>query len=70
MSARPPQTPRPRTWRTVLRLALQLGFPLVGIVVIARAAVASIGGEIAPARFALGLLLIVLTVSARLVPGR
>lgn len=62
--------PKARTWRTPLRLVLRFGFPILGIVVIARAMLASVGGDIQPARFALGLLLIVLTLSARLVPGR
>ena len=61
---------RPRVWRAVLRATLRFGLPLVGIVVIVRATVASIGGDIDKGRFALGLLLILLSLTARLVPKR
>lgn len=66
----PGSGPGPRTWRTPLRQVLCFGLPLAGIVVIGRAMVASIGGRIEPAQFALGLLLVVLSVSARPVRGR
>ncbi|KAB1076089.1 hypothetical protein [Methylobacterium planeticum] len=60
----------PTTWRTPLRLVLRFGPPILGIVVIGSAIVASIGGEISRARFAFGLGLIVLGFASRLVPGR
>lgn len=66
----PTARPSPAGWRKPLRLALRFGFPLVGIVVIARAIVISIGGYIEPAQFALGLVLILMTLTARLVPKR
>ncbi|GJE46521.1 hypothetical protein [Methylobacterium soli] len=69
-SAPAPAGARPRTWRTPLRLVLRFGPPILGIVVIGSAIVASIGGEISHARFALGIILIALGFSARLVPGR
>ncbi|MDR7036958.1 MULTISPECIES: hypothetical protein [Methylobacterium] len=58
------------TWRTPLRLSLRFGLPIVGIVVIGRAIVASIGGAIERSHFALGILLIALGFAARLVRGR
>ncbi|MGY2051150.1 hypothetical protein [Methylobacterium sp. JK268] len=59
---------RPTTWRTPLRLALTAGPPLVGIVLIGQAVVASIGGDIRRWEFALGAVCLVLTVAGRLVP--
>ena len=61
---------RPVTWRTPLRLALRFGLPLAGVVVIGYWTVASIGGNISRPGFGLGILLILASVSARLVPGR
>jgi hypothetical protein len=69
-SAAEPAGARPTTWRTPLRLVLRFGPPIIGIVVIGGAIVASIGGEISHARFALGIVLIALGFTARLVPGR
>ncbi len=51
-----------------LRLALQFGFPLVGLVVIGHAVVISVGGDIERWQFALGAGLIALGFAARLVP--
>jgi hypothetical protein len=62
--------PAPLTWRTPLRLALRFGPPLAGIVVLAAAGVAAIGGDIRPLRFALGLGLILLGLAGGLVKGR
>ena len=56
------------TWLTVLRMALRFGLPLLGILVVGRAIVLSIGGEISRAQFALGVLLMAAGFSARLVP--
>lgn len=53
---------------TSLRMLLRFGLPLVGIVVVGRAIVLSIGGEISKAQFALGVLLMAAGFSARLVP--
>ncbi|WP_336486676.1 hypothetical protein [Methylobacterium nigriterrae] len=69
-SSGPDRARSPRTWRTPLRLALRFGLPLVGIAVAGGAVVDSIGGDISRARFALAILLVALSVSARLVPGR
>lgn len=55
-------------WLTALRMLLRYGLPLAGIVVVGRAIVLSIGGEISKAQFALGVLLMVAGFSARLVP--
>ena len=52
-----------------LRLALQFGFPLAGVLVIGHAVVISIGGDIERWQFALGVLLILLGFSANLVPA-
>ena len=60
----------PLTWRTPLRLALRFGLPLAGVALILRCFVQSIGGEISRVGFACGVLLIVASLSARLVPGR
>jgi hypothetical protein len=48
---------------------LQFGFPLAGLIVIGHAVVISIGGDIERWQFALGVLLILLSFSARLVPA-
>ncbi|WP_375462723.1 hypothetical protein [uncultured Methylobacterium sp.] len=53
---------------TALRLLLRYGLPLLGLLLIGRAVVVSIGGEIEKGQFALGVLLMALSVSARLVP--
>ena len=58
------------TWRTPVRIALQAAFPIAGILVVGHALLASIGGNIRPAEFVLGIVLIALTFSARLVQGR
>ena len=55
-------------WLTGLRMALRFGLPLLGILVVGRAIVLSIGGEISKAQFALGVLLMASGFSARLVP--
>lgn len=55
-------------WRTALTMLLRYGLPLAGIFVVGRAIVLSIGGEIEKGQFALGVVLMVLSVSARLVP--
>ncbi|GJD42683.1 hypothetical protein AFCDBAGC_0522 [Methylobacterium cerastii] len=55
-------------WLTGLRMALRFGLPLLGILVVGRAIVLSIGGEISRAQFALGVLLMAAGFSARLVP--
>ena len=55
-------------WRTALRMLLRYGLPLAGILVFGRAFVLSIGGDIEKGQFALGLVLVALSVSARLVP--
>lgn len=65
----PPAPGCPRmTWRTPLRVALRYGLPFAGVIVFLHFVVASIGGDISHPGFALGLLLIVASVSARLVP--
>jgi hypothetical protein len=56
------------TWRLPLRMLLRFGLPLAGIVVVLHYIVASIGGDINKAGFAIGVLLIVASFSARLVP--
>ncbi|WP_407530769.1 hypothetical protein [Methylobacterium oryzisoli] len=58
------------TWRTPLRMALRFGLPLIGMVVFGDAVVRSIGGDISHVRFTLGVVLMALSFSARLVPGR
>ncbi|MEA1835030.1 hypothetical protein U8607_23315 [Methylobacterium durans] len=58
------------TWRTPLRLAIRFGLPIVGIVTVGRAIVASIGGAIERGQFALGILLIALGFASRMVRGR
>lgn len=67
---RPMKPMKPMTWRTPVRLALRFGLPLVGAVIVGRCVVASIGGDIRHAGFALGLLLIAAGFTSRLVPGR
>ena len=57
-------------WRTAMRMLLRYGLPLAGIVVVMRAFVLSIGGEIEKGQFALGAVLMALSFSARLVPKR
>lgn len=56
------------TWRTPLRLILQFGLIIAGIVVVGYWIVASIGGDISKLGFALGIGLILASFSARLVP--
>ena len=56
------------TWLIALRMLLRFGLPLLGLLVIGRAIVLSIGGEISRAQFALGVLLLAAGFSARLVP--
>ncbi|MFE1599097.1 hypothetical protein [Methylobacterium sp. ID0610] len=56
------------TWRTPLRLALTVLPPLIGVVLIGQAVVASIGGDIRRWQFALGALCIALSFTGRLVP--
>jgi hypothetical protein len=60
------------TWTalTVLKLALRFGPPLIGVVVIGRAVVLSIGGDIERWQFALGALLILMGSASKLVPRR
>ncbi|MGV7030333.1 hypothetical protein [Methylobacterium symbioticum] len=53
----------------ILRPLLQFGFPLAGLIVIGHAVVISMGGDIERWQFALGVLLILLSFSARLVPA-
>lgn len=53
---------------TTLRMLLRYGLPLLGIVVVGRAIVLSIGGDIDESRFVLGIVLMALSFSARLVP--
>ena len=60
----------PITWRTPLRVLLRFGLPLAGVALILRCFVLSIGGDISRIGFACGVLLILASVSARLVPGR
>ena len=60
----------PITWRTWARNALRFGLPFAGIAVIVHYVVASIGGNISRAGFAVGILLILASFSARLVEGR
>ncbi|QRE76265.1 hypothetical protein [Methylobacterium aquaticum] len=55
-------------WRRTLRLVLTFGPPLVGVVLIGQAVVASIGGDIRRWEFALGAVCLCLTVAGRLVP--
>ncbi|AWN42052.1 hypothetical protein [Methylobacterium durans] len=62
--------PAGMTWRTPLRLAIRFGLPIVGIVIVGRAIVASIGGAIERGHFALGILLITLGFASRIVRGR
>ncbi|GEP08364.1 hypothetical protein [Methylobacterium gnaphalii] len=56
------------TWRTPLRLALRYGLLFAGLVTVGYWVVASVGGNISRAGFALGVGLIVASFSARLVP--
>ena len=60
----------PVTWRTPLRLALLVVAPLAGAFVFGAAAVASIGGNIEPGRFAFGVALVLLAFASSLVTGR
>ncbi|WP_288588073.1 hypothetical protein [uncultured Methylobacterium sp.] len=55
-------------WRRVLRLLLTVVPPLVGIVLIGQAVVASIGGDIRRWEFILGAACLCLTFAGRLVP--
>lgn len=55
-------------WRTALAMLLRYGLPPAGILVVGRAIVLSIGREIEKGQFALSVVLMALTVSARLVP--
>ncbi|GJD52936.1 hypothetical protein OPKNFCMD_5704 [Methylobacterium crusticola] len=57
------------TWRTPVRRVLTYGPPLVGIVLVGQAVVASIGGDIRPWEFALGAACMALAFAGRLVPG-
>ncbi|MFH6784059.1 MULTISPECIES: hypothetical protein [Methylobacterium] len=57
-----------RAWLRAVRVALTVVPPLVGIVLIAQAVVASIGGDIRHWEFALGALCLCLTFAGRLVP--
>jgi hypothetical protein len=57
-----------RVWLRALRVGLTVVPPLVGIVLIAQAVVASIGGDIRRWEFALGALCLCLTFAGRLVP--
>ena len=59
---------RRETALRALRAGLQFGFPLAGVIVIGHALVISIGGDIERWQFALGVALILLGFSARLVP--
>jgi hypothetical protein len=56
------------SWRKVLRLALTVVPPLVGVVLIGQAVVASIGGDIRRWEFVLGAVCLCLTFAGRLVP--
>ncbi|GJE60188.1 hypothetical protein [Methylobacterium trifolii] len=51
-------------------MAPRLGLPPLGVVVVGRATIASIGGDIDKGRFALGVILIPAGFSACLVPKR
>ena len=55
---------------TVARLVLRFGPPLIGLFVIGRAVVLSIGGDIERWHFALGALLILAGFASKLVPRR
>ncbi|WP_245442773.1 hypothetical protein [Methylobacterium terrae] len=57
-----------RGWRRAVRLALTVVPPLIGVVLIAQAVVASIGGDIRRWQFALGAVCLCLTVAGKLVP--
>ena len=57
-----------RSWRRVLRLVLTVVPPLVGVVLIGQAVVASIGGDIRRWQFVLGAVCLCLTFAGRLVP--
>jgi hypothetical protein len=65
-----PSGTRPWTALTVLKLVLRFGPPLVGLVVIGRAVILSIGGDIERWQFALGALLILAGFASKLVPRR
>ena len=52
-----------------LRLILQFGFPLAGLLVIGHAVILSIGGDIERWLFGVGVGLVLLGFSARLVPA-
>ncbi|MCJ2123923.1 hypothetical protein [Methylobacterium sp. J-077] len=54
----------------VVKLVLRFGLPLIGLVVIGRAVVHSIGGDIERWQFALGALLILAGFVSKLVPRR
>ncbi len=56
------------SWRRVLRLGLTIVPPLVGLLLIGQAVVASIGGDIRRWEFALGAVCLCLTAAGRLVP--
>ena len=60
----------PGRWLRILRLTIQFGFPLAGLVVIGHAVVISIGGDIERWQFALGAVLVAVSFAARLVPRR
>ncbi|CAM2812158.1 MULTISPECIES: hypothetical protein [Methylobacterium] len=61
---------RPRTVLVVVKMAVRFGFPLLGLIVIGRAVVLSIGGDIERWQFALGALLILAGFTSKLVPQR
>ncbi|MCJ2060572.1 hypothetical protein MKL09_29105 [Methylobacterium sp. J-048] len=60
----------PSTALAVVKLALRFGLPLIGLFVIGRAVVHSIGGDIQRWQFALGALLILAGFVSKLVPRR
>ncbi len=61
---------RGSTARTILRTLLRFGPPLIGLSVIGRAIVISVGGDIEPWLFALGVLLLLVGFVSKLVPER
>lgn len=56
--------------RPILRTLLRFGPPLIGLLVIGRAVVISIGGDIERWQFALGVLLLLAGFASKLVPER
>ena len=64
------QSTRRSTSLAILRALMRFGPPLIGLIVIGRAIVISIGGDIERWQFALGVLLLLAGFASKLVPER